>query len=49
MQKVKSIVRRMFVKSRKCNGKPYDTVDTETWYAVCGLEAPHAPHTFNTQ
>jgi hypothetical protein len=33
-------------KLQECDGKPYDTVDTETWYAKCGREAPHEPHKF---
>lgn len=33
------------IESKKyCNGKPYDTMDTETWYAKCGKEAPHCSH-----
>lgn len=33
-------------KLQKCDGKPYDTVDSEEWYAKCGRVAPHEPHKF---
>jgi hypothetical protein len=31
---------------QECDGKPYDTVDSEEWYAKCGRVAPHEPHKF---
>lgn len=31
---------------RQCDGQPYDTIDSEEWYAKCGKVAPHSPHTF---
>lgn len=52
MLKASAAVLMMFVKFlkgiKKCDGQPYDTIDTEEWYAECGAVAPHSSHKYRS-